>query len=293
MTMRRPALLGGGRRRGPGGSARAIVLLLPGGSIRSTRRPVRLAEWSLLRLRRMLAEQSADGIVTYLLRYRYRGWYAGVEAAATATDARWALAEIGRRHRDAPVVLVGNSLGGRAAVAVAGHPAVTAVAGVAPWLPPEVETASLAGRPFLVIHGSADRSEAPALWSLAFAERARADGVRTARFVVPADGHFLLRRHRDWAAAVSAFAVSAAARAPMPAALERAFAPGTGLSVPLPAAVAFGTSAAGSARRRRNAATPSRPSAVPAPKDTASASAAGCSARPTVGDEASNRLIRP
>lgn len=232
MTERRPALIGRPREH----PARAVVLLLPGGSIRSARRPLRVAEVGLARLRRLLEARSADGIVGYLLRYRYRGWYAGAEAAATKADTRWAVAELARRHPGVPMVLVGNSLGGRAAVTAANHPAVTAVAGVAPWLPPEVEVGPLLGRRFLVIHGSADRSEAPALWSLAFAERARASGIRTARFIVPADGHFLLRRQRDWAAAVTAFAAAAAGLGPMPAALDRGFQVPGGLSIPLPSA---------------------------------------------------------
>jgi pimeloyl-ACP methyl ester carboxylesterase len=55
---------------------------------------------------------------------------------------------------------------------VAGHPAVTAVAGLAPWLPPGEPVDQLAGRRVLLAHGTADRVTPPAqTW--AYAERAR------------------------------------------------------------------------------------------------------------------------
>lgn len=73
------------------------------------------------------------GLAVHLLRYRYSGWN-GTDAD-TAVDTRWALDELARRHPGAPVVLIGNSLGGRAAFWCAGHPSVVGVAGIAPWLP--------------------------------------------------------------------------------------------------------------------------------------------------------------
>lgn len=240
--MRRSAALIGAP---PSGAVRAVAVLLPGGSIRSRRRPLRLAEWGVSPLRHRLQEHRDDGLASYLLHYRYRGWYAGSESAATEADTRWALGEIAERHPGAPVVLIGNSLGGRAAVATADHPAVTAVAGVAPWLPPEQGIATLTGRRLLIVHGSADRSDAPALWSLAFAERARNAGIPTGRFIVPGDGHFLLRRQRDWVAAVTAFTLAATGLASMPPLLARAFRPETGVAVPLPVAEASAAPTAG------------------------------------------------
>lgn len=238
MTARQPRLLGP-PDSAPADEVRAAVLLLPGGSIRSSRPPLRLAEWALSLPRRML-EKADPEVATYLLHYRFRGWYAGQESGATAVDARWALDEIGRRHPNARVVLVGNSLGGRAAVAVADHPAVTAVVGLAPWLPSETGVHTLTGRSLFVVHGSADRSEAPAAWSLAFAERARAAGIVTARFVVPGDGHFLLRRRADWAAAITAVALSTVGGRPLPEPLRRGFDPSASLALPLPDAASLG-----------------------------------------------------
>jgi len=214
---------------------RAVVVTLPGGALRSGLPPSRVARWALAGTRRALHAALTDA-AEYLLRYRFRGWDAGPEHAATLSDTRWALAEVTRRHPNLPVVLVGNSLGGRAAIAAAEHPAVTGVVGIAPWLPPEQDVATLTGRPLLIIHGAADRSEAPAAWSLAFAERARASGISTARFVVPRAGHFLLRRRRDWARLTAAFAAGTTGVAPMPELLRHALGPGASLDLPLPVA---------------------------------------------------------
>jgi len=215
-----------------------VTLLLPGGSIDSDRPPLRIADLGLLLPRLVLRDRGASmGLAVHLLRYRYRGWNRG--HGDTAADTRWALDVLAEQYPGAPVVLVGNSLGGRAAVAAAGHPTVTGIAGIAPWLPAAQEVQPLAGRPLLVVHGTADRSDAPAADSLDFARRARAAGVVTARFVVPGAGHFLLRRGRDWAGLVGAFALAAAGLAPMPALVRRASDPGADLSMPLPSVAAL------------------------------------------------------
>jgi pimeloyl-ACP methyl ester carboxylesterase len=75
---------------------------------------------------------TAAGPAVHLLRYRYRGWNA--PAADPVLDTTWALEEIASRHPGAPVVLVGHSMGGRAALWAAGAANVTAVCALAPWL---------------------------------------------------------------------------------------------------------------------------------------------------------------
>ncbi|MGR4852480.1 alpha/beta fold hydrolase [Streptomyces sp. LARHCF252] len=52
-----------------------------------------------------------------------------------ARDARRALGELARRAGDVPVVLVGHSMGGRAALRAADAPQVRAVPALAPWCP--------------------------------------------------------------------------------------------------------------------------------------------------------------
>lgn len=199
----------------------------------SHRPPVRLVDLGLLLPRLALAAHREPlGLAVHLLRYRYRGW--NDDDADTATDARWAVRALAARYPGAPVVLIGNSLGGRAAVAAADHPAVTAVAGLAPWVPAGQPVEPLAGRQLLIVHGAADRSEAPAADSLDFARRARSAGIVTARFVVAGAGHFLLRRREDWSALVAAFTLAAAELAGMPALVRRAADPGADLCMPLP-----------------------------------------------------------
>jgi pimeloyl-ACP methyl ester carboxylesterase len=170
---------------------RAVALLLPGGSITSRRKPLKIVEWGMRAPLTRLADQGGvEGVAVHLLRYRYRGWN-GAEAS-TADDVQWALTEIRRRYGDVPVSLIGNSLGGRAAFWAAGHPSVVSVAGVAPWLPESDPVDHLAGRKVLILHGDRDRSEASPALSLAFAERARQVTPDVCRLVVPGGNHLLL-----------------------------------------------------------------------------------------------------
>jgi dienelactone hydrolase len=93
-------------------------------------------------------------------------------------------------------VLIGHSMGARAAFRIAGHPAVSAVAGLAPWLPPDEPVDQLAGRRILLAHGTADHITDPAqTW--AYAERARAI-TRVAAIEVPGGEHTMLRRATLW-----------------------------------------------------------------------------------------------
>jgi Alpha/beta hydrolase family len=110
------------------------------------------------------------GVAVCLPRFELRGWNG--ELASPVADLGRVLDEIGLRYGAIPVVLIGHSMGARAAFRVAGHPAVTAVAGLAPWLPPAEPVDQLAGRRVLLAHGTADRVTPPAqTW--AYAERAR------------------------------------------------------------------------------------------------------------------------
>jgi dienelactone hydrolase len=80
------------------------------------------------------------------------------------------------------VLLLGFSMGGAVAIKAAGHPAVTTVLGLAPWIPDRLSLAPLRGRRLVVIHGSLDRylpgipGVSPASSRRGF-ERARLEGV--------------------------------------------------------------------------------------------------------------------
>ena len=84
---------------------------------------------------------------------------------------------------------------------------MSAVAGLAPWLPPGEPAAQLAGRPVLLAHGTSDTITSPAeTW--AFVERARA--VTEVAAVEVRDGdHPMLRRARLWHALAAEFARAA------------------------------------------------------------------------------------
>jgi pimeloyl-ACP methyl ester carboxylesterase len=135
-----------------------------------------------------------SGIVVSRPRYRVRGWNG--ELASPARDLGRSLDEIGARFGPVPVVLIGHSMGARAAFQVAGHPAVAAVAGLAPWLPPTEPVEQLAGRRVLLAHGTADHITSPAeTW--AYAERARS--VTEVATIEVRDGeHTMLRRGALW-----------------------------------------------------------------------------------------------
>lgn len=187
---------------------RSVVLVLPGGSVKSHGRPLSIVEWSMRDLaKRVAAEGTGQDVAVHILRYRYRGWNG--EDADTAADALWALEEIARRYGTVPVALAGNSLGGRAAFAVAGHPSIVAVAGIAPWLPEGEPVEQIAGRRVLILHGDKDNSTASAALSLAYAERARTVNPEVYRLEVPGDGHFLLKHSKDCWTTTAAFLLAA------------------------------------------------------------------------------------
>ncbi len=135
-----------------------------------------------------------SGAVVVRPRFRLQGWN-GAEASPV-NDLGHVLDEIRGRFGDVPVVLVGHSMGARAALRAAGHPAVTAVAGLAPWLPSGEPVDQLAGRRILLAHGSADHITSPAqTWD--YADRASSVGQVAALEVLGGD-HPMLRRARLW-----------------------------------------------------------------------------------------------
>ncbi len=185
--------------RGPVGHARAVVLVLHGGS-EVSRAPARrgVAWLRMTPIARAVHRATRDaGVAVWQLRNRYRGW--NEPDLDPVQDARWALARIEERHPGAPIVLVGHSMGGRVALRVADAPGVVAVCALAPWVEPGEPTEQLAGRTVLVVHGNRDRETDPAA-SKEYAERVGAE-VRT----LPGEGHTMLRRPRVWNAVVTAF----------------------------------------------------------------------------------------
>ena len=130
-----------------------------------------------------------------------RGWD---EAHTPVDDVAWALGEVRDRYGvDVPVVLVGHSLGGRAAILSGDQPGVRSVVALAPWVYPADGRRDLHGRRVLVVHGDEDRVASPQR-SAAVAEDLR----RTAEvgYIRVAGGkHAMLGHHRVFDGAAADF----------------------------------------------------------------------------------------
>ena len=200
---------------------KGVVLVAHGGQASSTE-PTFALQPAVLRMIPVAAaiRQAVreSGALVRRPRFRVRGWN-GAQACPVG-DLNDVLDALATEFGSVPVVLVGHSMGARAAVRAAGHPAVSAVAGLAPWLPPGEAAAQLAGRRVLLAHGTADSITSPAeTW--AFVEQAREFTKVTAVEVRDGD-HPMLRRARLWHAIAAEFARAALALPPGEAALTAA-----------------------------------------------------------------------
>ncbi|HEY0719164.1 MAG TPA: alpha/beta fold hydrolase [Streptosporangiaceae bacterium] len=173
------------------------VLVAHGGRSQSTA-PVTAYQPAVLRMIPVTGaiRRALPGRATVVNRpmYQLRGWNG--DLASPVADLTGALDQLGERFGPIPVVLIGHSMGARAAMRVAGHPQVTAVAGLAPWLPPGEPVQQLAGRRVLLAQAAGDRITRPAeTW--AFAERAAAV-TTVATIEVAHSDHAMLRRAPLW-----------------------------------------------------------------------------------------------
>lgn len=175
---------------------RAAVLALHGGQEES-RAPSRRWHPAALRIRPVLRSAASAVPSGHVLlgevRYRYRGWNEG----DPAQDALAALDELTAAHGEVPVVLIGHSMGGRAALAASRHPRVTGVLALAPWVVEDEPVDQLRGRSLVVVHGDRDRVTSPAA-SVAYVRRARARGASAGAVLVRGGDHAMLRRAGLW-----------------------------------------------------------------------------------------------
>ncbi|WP_051966823.1 alpha/beta fold hydrolase [Kitasatospora mediocidica] len=217
---------------------RAVVLVLHGGQVESTA-PARAWHLAVVRMhgfvRSVARETAGNEVAVGLLRYRYRGWNG--DRAHAAADVRAALDAVAAAHGPVPVVLVGHSMGGRAALRAAGHPSVTGVVALAPWCPPEDPCEQLAGRRLVALHGDRDRVTDPAQ-TRSLAARARAAGASVAAIEVTGASHGMLQRSADWHRAAARLAAALLDLRELPEPVARAMALGGadpgGLRLPLP-----------------------------------------------------------
>ncbi|HEY5051087.1 MAG TPA: alpha/beta fold hydrolase [Acidothermaceae bacterium] len=190
--------------RQPGATAvRAVALVLHGGREVSVA-PVTAHQLAVLRMvpiaRHLASAGEADGLGVWRLRFRYRGWNSDAHPVA---DVRWAVQQLREQHGDVPIVLVGHSMGGRAALWAADEPGVVGLVGLAPWVTPNEPYKQVVGRRLLVVHGTRDRTTS------AKNSKALVDAVRDASspdepsadatFVhLRGGGHAMLRRAGTW-----------------------------------------------------------------------------------------------
>jgi len=134
-------------------------------------------------------------------RFEVRGW--NDADASPVRDLTRLLDALRDEFGPVPVVLVGHSMGARAALRAAGHPSVTGAAGLAPWLPPGEPVDQLAGRRILLAHGTADAVTRPAdTW--VYADQARALTSVT-EIEVRTGEHTMLWRAPLWHGLAAAF----------------------------------------------------------------------------------------
>jgi pimeloyl-ACP methyl ester carboxylesterase len=186
-------------------TATGIVVVAHGGQSSSTE-PTSSTQPAVLRMVPLAAaiRHALRGSGTVVLRPRFelRGWNG--DQASPVHDLTQALDDIAAAYGPVPIVLIGHSMGARAAMRAAGHPCVYAAAGLAPWLPLGEPVNQLVGRRVLVAHGTADAITNPQeTW--AYVERARAVTRVTAIEIRDGD-HPMLRRARLWHAIAAEFA---------------------------------------------------------------------------------------
>lgn len=188
---RTPGLIEFGRKQG----ARAVVVVAHGGKATDDRPDsnLRPAALRMLPFSLDLARRGRGlGLAVAQLRYRKVGFNDG----DPVHDLTWALDRLADRH-DAPICVIGHSMGARAAVLAAGHPAVTSAALLATWIKPADPVGQVAGRTVMLAHGLRDRVTDPAS-SFLLGEELRAAGARACRFEVAAAGHTMLDRRDVW-----------------------------------------------------------------------------------------------
>jgi dienelactone hydrolase len=197
---------------------RAAILVLHGGKADSLA-AVAPHQLTVRRMQPFVRTLTAlgDDLAVGQLRYRYRGW--NDAAAHPVADAEFALERIRATYGPVPVVLVGHSMGGRAALRVAGDPSVRGVVALAPWLPGTEPVAQLAGRDLVVLHGTRDLTTSPRA-SARFVARATPLARRAVCLSVPFSGHGMLARASLWHRLTAAFVAAVVDDAPFTRALE-------------------------------------------------------------------------
>ena len=192
------------------------MLVLHGGADRSSRdgmgqgmmvTPTQLSVVRMIPIARRVARAGAGRLAVYRVLNSVRGWN---QSHTPVDDARWAMAQVRAALGDRiNFGLVGHSLGGRAALLAAGEPGVRSVAALAPWVYPSDAPQVVAGRRFLIVHGSADRiaqlDRAQAVGRAIAARASEADGSSLSFVEVEGGTHAMLRHHSQFDGCAATF----------------------------------------------------------------------------------------
>ena len=197
--------------------ASSVVLVLPGGQVKNTR----AARWhdpSALRMVPVALAARAAGRGAFAvarLQYAVRGWNAA--AASPLVDARAAMDEIEERYPGLPVMVVGHSMGGRVALALAADRRVRGVLALAPWIERSDRITPSAGVRLLLVHGLKDPITSAAL-SRSTVARLQAQGAHASFVGLRREGHAMLLRAAVWDQVTTGFlraSIEATSAAPL------------------------------------------------------------------------------
>ena len=204
---------------------RAAILVLHGGQGDGQEPPTRLnlpAARMRTFTRAVLRATRGQDIVVGRVRYRHRGWNGS--RADAARDAKRALDELALLAGPVPVVLVGHSMGGRAALSVATHDSVSGVVGLAAWCPEDEPVRQLAGRRVVLLHGDRDRVTDPR-GSVDLVARARHAGSEACAVLLSGGDHAMLRRSGTWRSLAIGTVTALLGMGPFPDVVQRALLP--------------------------------------------------------------------
>jgi dienelactone hydrolase len=179
------------RLTNPGGG-RAVVCVDGGAAREVAGRWSASLEWLVDRL-----APGFPGLSFLEVRYRIKSW----KRLTWCIDDCRAAVSLAVGDGAEEVALLGFSMGGAVAIAAAGHPRVSIVIGLAPWIPDRLDLSTLDGRRLAVVHGSLDRwlpgipGVNPKSSRRGF-ERVRLRGVDATHTLVPGGLHGLAVRSR-------------------------------------------------------------------------------------------------
>ncbi|GHB26296.1 alpha/beta hydrolase [Streptomyces chryseus] len=200
-------------------ASKAAILLLHGGRSDALTPPP-LLNLPSARMRpfgtAILKATSEHDVLLASVRYRYRGWNGS--RTDPVHDAQEALDELKLLAPLRPVVLVGHSMGARAALRVAEHSHVSGVVALAPWCPPGEPVAHLRTKQVIIVHDEHDRvTNAHDSWD--FVRRARRAGAQACGITMPRGGHAMLRDAGTWHRLTAALTAGILGAQPLPSCL--------------------------------------------------------------------------